>query len=84
MIKAELKIASPNRKVSTSIISCLRPDNEKMKDLKITALASASSVSFCIIYPGRIETFISTLDDLLRCIQAADSTLGMIRRNSTS
>jgi hypothetical protein len=81
MIKAKLRIASPNRQVSNSIIRCLEPDNEKMKGLEITSLVTPRNVSFSIAYAGRIETFISTLDDLLRCIQAANSTLGMIRKN---
>jgi hypothetical protein len=54
-----------------------------MKDLRIRSRATRNGAFFSIAYDGRIETFISTLDDLLRCVQAADATLGIIKNNKT-
>ncbi|TMI37892.1 hypothetical protein E6H26_02075 [Candidatus Bathyarchaeota archaeon] len=70
--------------MSKSIVKSLEPDNAEMKGLNILTRATANYVSFSIVFDGRIETFISTLDDLLRCVQAADSTLGMISKNEAS
>ena len=67
--------------MSRSIVDCVKPDNANMKDLTITTRATRNSASLSVVYAGRIETFISTLDDLLRCIQAAKATLGIIRKN---
>jgi len=83
MIEARIRIQSANQRISNSIIECLKPDNTEMKDLSITPKATRNSVSFSMAYEGRIETFISTLDDLLGCIQAANATLGIIRKNKT-
>ena len=70
--------------MSKSIVKSLEPDNAEMKGLNILTRATANYLSFSIVFDGRIETFISTLDDLLRCVQAADSTLGMISKNEAS
>jgi len=70
--------------MSKSIVKSLEPDNAEMKGLNILTRATANYMSFSIVFDGRIETFISTLDDLLRCVQAADSTLGMISKNEAS
>jgi hypothetical protein len=52
-----------------------------MKGLVVKGHASVREASFTISFDGRIETFISTLDDLLRCIQAASATLSTINRH---
>jgi len=70
--------------MSKSIVKSLEPDNAEMKGLNILTRATANYVSFSIVFDGRIETFISTLDDLLRCVQAADATIGMISKNEAS
>jgi hypothetical protein len=70
--------------MAKSIIECVEPDNAKMKGLTITSRAKPTIASFHISYTGRIETFISTLDDLLRCIQAANATLEIIKKNKAS
>jgi hypothetical protein len=69
--------------MAKTIIESVEPDN-KMKDLTITSRATPTNASFHISYTGRIETFISTLDDLLRCVQAANATLEIIRKNKAS
>ncbi|HEX9196903.1 MAG TPA: KEOPS complex subunit Pcc1 [Candidatus Bathyarchaeia archaeon] len=75
---------SRSRAMSKSIVKSLEPDNAEMKGLNILTRAAANYVTFSIVFDGRIETFISTLDDLLRCVQAADATLGMIGKNKAS
>ncbi|MBO0888497.1 hypothetical protein J2P12_05290 [Candidatus Bathyarchaeota archaeon] len=83
MIRAHLKVRSTNYRTSRSIINCVTPDNIGMKGLSIKSRATRDFASFSMSYEGRIETFISTLDDLLRCIQAADATLGIVKKSKT-
>src|SRR2546428_10916556 len=84
LIKARVRIRSRSTAMSKSIVKSLEPDNAEMKGLNILTRAAANYVSFSIVFDGRIETFIFTLDDLLRCVQAADATLGMISKNKAS
>ena len=43
-------------------------------------LDSAVGYSFGLEFDGRVETFISTLDDILRCLQAAMETLNAVKK----
>ncbi len=84
MIKARIRIRVPNRTIAASIVESIEPDNVGMKGLKIEPRISAKNVYFTITHSGKIETFISTLDDVLRCIQAARSTLHRIVKENPS
>lgn len=81
MIKARLRVQTGNLKTSQSIVRAIRPDNLGMKGLRIREKADPNSAQFLVEYEGKIETFISTLDDILVCIQAASGTLIAITRN---
>lgn len=81
MIRARLNIQTGSMKLSRSIVSAVKPDNTEMKGLRIRELAGSDSARFLVEYEGKIETFISTLDDMLACIQAATGTLSTIDRN---
>jgi len=84
MIKARIRILVPSRDMAASIVQSIEPDNVGMKDLRIESRISAKNVCFTITHSGKIETFISTLDDVLRCIQAARSTLHGIVKEKPS
>ena len=84
MIRASVKIRTASHRAARTLVECVEPDNVKMNGLRITSRATVNNASFHISSAARIETFISTLDDLLRCIQAANATLGMIRKNEAS
>jgi hypothetical protein len=75
VIKAEVKISTPNKAISRSLVASVQPDNLNMKGLKVKGKAMDRSASFSLEFGGKIETFIFTLDDLLRCLQAAKETL---------
>ena len=75
MIRAQIKIATPSKMTSRSLVASVQPDNLNMKDLKVKGKALDRTASFSLEFGGKIETFISTLDDLLRCLQAAKETL---------
>jgi len=70
--------------MAESIVQSIEPDNIGMEGLKIEPRISAENVYVTIKHAGKIETFISTLDDVLRCIQAARSTLHGIVKVKTS
>ena len=84
MIKARIRIRVPSRDVAVSIAKSIEPDNVGMKGLTIDSRASVKNAYFTIAHQGKIETFISTLDDVLRCIQAARSTLHGIVKEKPS
>jgi hypothetical protein len=84
MIKARIRIHVPSRNIATSIAQSIEPDNVGLEGLKIEPRISEKNVYFTITHSGRIETFISTLDDVLRCIQAARSTLQKIVKEKPS
>jgi len=75
VIRAEIKISTPNKVTSRSLVASVQPDNLNMKGLKVRGKALDRSASFTLEFGGKIETFIFTLDDLLRCLQAAKETL---------
>jgi len=84
MIKARIRIGVTGRDMARSIIQSVTPDNIGMEGLKVESRTSAENAYFTITHSGKIETFISTLDDILRCIQAARSTLDRIMKDKTS
>jgi hypothetical protein len=75
MITAQIKIATPNKATSRSLVASVKPDNVNMKGLNVKGKALERTASFTLQFDGKIETFIFTLDDLLRCLQAAKETL---------
>ncbi len=69
--------------MAESIVQSIEPDNIGMEGLTVEPRISSKNAYFTITYSGKIETFISTLDDVLRCIQAARSTLQRIVKDKT-
>jgi hypothetical protein len=75
VITAQMKISTSDKATSKSLVASVQPDNLNMKGLKVKGKALDRSASFSLEFGGKIETFIFTLDDLLRCLQAAKETL---------
>jgi hypothetical protein len=75
VIKAQVKIAATNKAMAKTLVDSVQPDNLNMQGLKVRGRALDRSASFSLEFDGKIETFIFTLDDLLRCLQAAKETL---------
>jgi hypothetical protein len=75
VIRAQIKISTPNKVTSRSLVASVQPDNLNMKGLTVKGRALDRTASFTLEFGGKIETFIFTLDDLLRCLQAAKETL---------
>jgi len=81
MIRARLEIATSSKKVSQSLVKAVEPDNLHMKGLRVDGRATSGSAEFLMVCDGKIETFISTLDDMLACLQAARGTLNRINKD---
>ena len=77
MIDATLRLGTKNERVSRPLVQAVEPDNEEV-GLTITGRATRRDATFQILFDGKIETFISTLDDLIQCVQAAERTLNSI------
>lgn len=84
MIKARIRIHVTSRAMAQSIVQSIEPDNVGIEGLKIEPRISKENAYFTITHSGKIETFISTLEDVLRCIQAARSTLHGIVKEKPS
>ena len=80
MIAASVKVRVSSRKCAESLVRAVGPDNHDMNGLVVRSRVTASAAIFNIKYDGKIETFISTLDDLVRCLQAAKDTIDRISR----
>ena len=84
MIIARIRIRSKTHEMATAIVQSVSPDNIGMKGLKVESRISSENAFFSLKHTGKIETFISTLDDILRCIQTAKSTLDRITKEKQS
>ena len=80
MIKGIITVRVPNQERARTIVGSVQPDNENLKGLAVTGRALRNRASFYVSHAGSIETFISTLEDMLRCIQAAEGTLQEIAK----
>ena len=63
--------------MSLSLLKSIEPDN-RISQLSIVGHATHTSLDLDVKLDGSVETFISTLDDLLRCLQVAMGTLATI------
>ena len=78
-LKAEIEITYEDPRAAKSIAAAVSPDNlNPPKGLSVETEAVGSSVRSLIICDKKIETFISTIDDLLSAIQSAERTLARI------
>lgn len=80
MISATLRVHTTSRKVSKAIVDSIGPDNKDMRNLTVKGIATPSEAKISVRYDGKIETFISTMEDLLRCVQAANTTVESIAK----
>ena len=78
MITASIVIPTGNMASAKSLVESVQPDNLYMKGLTVRGTAREHDASFRLEFDGKVETFIFTLDDLLRCLQAARETLEKI------
>ena len=81
MIKAKIRVAADSMEMSRSIIRSVDPDNAGLKGLNVRSKALSKNAYLTMSFDGAVETFISSLDDLLRCIQVARATLKTLSKD---
>ncbi len=81
MIRAKLRLSTPSARASESLVRAVEPDNG-MPGLTVVGQATRWNATFRVSFEGKIETFISTLDDLIQCLQAAEGTLNTVSKRN--
>jgi phosphoserine phosphatase len=80
IIKADLSLVYKKRKEAKSIVESISPDNIKVPfGLTVKARREGKKIVVKIICIKGVETFLSTINDLLSCIQVAESVLKVIK-----
>ncbi len=79
-MEAEITLTYEDEREAEAIARAVSPDNiEAPKGLFIETRAVGKSVKTYIKYSGgRVETFQSTIDDLLSCISTAEKTVSTV------
>ncbi|MCP8304525.1 MAG: hypothetical protein H3Z50_03525 [archaeon] len=75
-IKVKISIDFKGGKVAEAVYGSLKPDNIDLpKGLDIEMKVEGDRLIIDFSSTGRLETLISTIDDLLACCQASTNTL---------
>lgn len=75
-MRAKIVCAYESDSISRAIAAALSPDNIQVpKGIRVITLARGRQVITEMKMDGRIETLLSTLEDLLSCTSTAESVL---------
>jgi len=75
-LKAKITLKAESREEADAIACALNPDNSLVpQGMKISSRARGSEIVTDIEFSGKVETLMSTIDDLLKCAQAAEQAL---------
>jgi len=75
-LRTRIVLEAETAKEAEAITRALNPDNSVLPHgMKISVRSKGSDIITEIRFSGRIQTLMSTIDDLLKCAQAADQTL---------
>ena len=81
-IKIKISIDFMKERAIMALYSSLQPDDKDLpKGLELEMRAKGSCLIIDLISIKKIETLISTIDDLLACCQASTNTLSEIEFN---
>jgi hypothetical protein len=88
-LRAILKIRLPDSKIACFIAQALSPDNSMPVECAQTSamIRSSSDGAWLVSTVSRaesVEMLISTLNDILRCLHAAQRSIEVVRRASAS
>jgi tRNA threonylcarbamoyladenosine modification (KEOPS) complex Pcc1 subunit len=73
----EITIEYPSPRFAKSVVDALTPDNKMKKNrMKIIATARGKQLRVVVRNCERIETFQLTVQDIFRCIRAAETSIG--------
>ena len=78
-IEAEIVLKYENEEKAKAVASAVSPDNVKYPELSIRTFNDGCQVVTLIGCKGKIGTFITTIDDLLRCLIVAEKTINSVK-----
>jgi len=80
-LRAKIVLEAESPEEAEAIASALNPDNSLVpRGMKISTRSKGSDVVTEIKFSGKIQTLMSTIDDLLKCAQAAERALKSISK----
>ncbi|WP_455278004.1 KEOPS complex subunit Pcc1 [[Eubacterium] cellulosolvens] len=74
-----IKIQHESRKFAESIAKSVTPDNLEAPPNVFVKTQARGKITTSVVKCERLETFITTVDDLLLCIDAAQKTLEEVK-----
>ncbi len=75
--EAKLTLRYPNEETARAVAEAVSPDNyQAPEDLEISVDRRNTEITVRVLCPKGVGSLISTLDDLLSCIGAAEKVLG--------
>ena len=78
-IEAKIILKYENEEKAKAVASAVSPDNVKYPELSIRTFNDGCQVVTLIGCKGKIGTFITTVDDLLRCLTVAEKTINSVK-----
>jgi len=80
MLEAEIYIQYGSPRLARAVTSALLPDNEPVSGkLRISTNLSGSKLKIHVAECSRIETLQATIQDLFRCIHAAEGSFSVAK-----
>ena len=75
--EAELKLQYPNEEIARAVAEAVSPDNYQAPEgLELNVERIKTEITVRVRCPKGVGSLISTLDDLLSCLGAAEKSLG--------
>ena len=81
-IEAKIVLKYESKEKARAVASAVSPDNVNYQELSIRTFDDGCQVVTLIGCKGKIGTFITTIDDLLRCLTVAEKTINSVKENS--
>ena len=79
-MKAKIRVSFSNSREAEAVSKALQPDDaETPSYLKVTTISKGRYIESEIICQGRLETLISTIDDILSSVVMVKKTLSAVR-----
>ena len=80
-MEVEIILEYENEEVASAVENAVLPDNLKTpKGLNVSTIRKGSNIIAKIECGKKLQTLISTIDDLLSCISAAERSLNVARK----
>jgi len=78
--RVTLTISYGDERIASAVAEAVSPDNfDAPEDIRVESLAHGERVFAVIEGTSSLERLVSTVEDLLSCIQAAERSIGAVR-----